>query len=93
MFILEVISLSLSLFVIISNFIIVLVFIIIIILTYPDIDLLGFDFLNRAANLLSILKKGSPDLYSFRHISLDSSEFCLMCQIVPAPRARQQNSF
>ena len=78
----------------ISNFVIVLAFIIIIIiLTYPDIDLLGFDFLNRAANLLSIFEKNIPDLYSFRHISLDSSEFCLMCQIVPAPRARQQNSF
>ena len=55
MFILEVISLSL--FVMISNFAFVLAFIIIIILTYPDIDLLGFDFLNRAANLLSIFKK------------------------------------
>ena len=56
MFILEVISLSL--FVMISNFAFVLAFIIIIIiLTYPDIDLLGFDFLNRAVNFLSIFEK------------------------------------
>ena len=41
----------------IPNFVIVLAFIIIIILTYPDIDLLGFDFLNRAICLLSTLKR------------------------------------
>ena len=45
-------SLSLMIF----NFVFVLAFIIII-LTYPDIDLLGFDFLNRAVNLLSIFGK------------------------------------
>ena len=46
----------------ISDFVFVLAFIIIIIiLTYPDIDLLGFDFLNRAVNLLSIFEQNIPD--------------------------------
>ena len=54
----------------ISNFVIVLAFIIIIILTYPDIDLLGFDFLNRAANLLSIFKKKAFQIFILLNIFL-----------------------
>ena len=54
----------------ISNFAFVLAFIIIIILTYPDIDLLGFDFLNRAANLLSIFKKKAFQIFILLNIFL-----------------------
>ena len=45
----------------ISNFVFVLGFIIV--LTYPDINLLGFDFQSRIVNLLSELKKkgNNPD--------------------------------
>ena len=45
----------------ISNFVFVQAFITVI--DYPDIDLLGFDFLNRAANLLSILKKKAFQIF------------------------------